>query len=214
MKEVEKFLSNYTKYKKGSFVTKKTLYWAFKIATNSKIKAKNFKAYCDEHLSVKNNFWAIDRNNKKTHVSAGYEVEYQLENKWCSEYKIKEKQTKKKHFEGYVYDIILTDKTNTCFLINENGEKFGFHCLDTDDKSECLEDMKRCFLRKVNIEYYEKIIGAKTFRNIFDIRRVRNLSSKDKKILVMINRWAYEKYSFLGRSLFGQYIDVEDLKEG
>lgn len=73
---------------------------------------------------------------------------------------------------------------------------------------------EKMFLRKVSIEYYEKVVSDKTFRNIFDIRRVRNLNSRDKKILVMINRWAYEKYSFLGRSLFGQYIDVEDLKEG
>lgn len=211
MEKVEKFLSDYTKYTKGSFVTRKTLFNIFKKVTNTKIRAKDFKAYCDEHLSVKNNFRAADGNNKTKKIKMAYEIEVKLDNEWSQEYMIQPKEGKKKHFEGYVYDIILTDKTNTCFLINEDGEKFEFHCIGTDDKFECLEDMKKCFLKKSSIDYYEKVVDDKTFRNIFDVKRIKVLSDKDKKILVMINRWAYEKYSFLGRSLFGQFIDVEEL---
>lgn len=145
MEKIEKFLSDYTKYAKGSFVTKKKLFNIFKKVTNSKIKAKDFKEYCDEHLSVKTSFRAVDKNSETKLIKMAYEIEVKIGNEWSQEYMIQSKESKKKHFEGYVYDIILTDKTNTCFLVNEDGEKFEFHCIETDDKSECLEDMKRCF---------------------------------------------------------------------
>ena len=205
MEEVEKFIKEHTRRCKKRYVTRKTLYGVFKVYINSIIKAKDFKEYCDEHLSVKTNFWATDRNNKKKLIRTAYEVEYELENKWWSEYEIKEKQTRALNVTGYLVNIKFGEKINILTLMNENGEKLGDFCSYRSEKNRVA--INDCFMKKVDLIYYE----SEKFKNIFKMEEVKQLSSIDRNLIRKIKGYYTKKYWIEGRAMFGKIAEVEEL---
>lgn len=203
MKEVEKFIKENTKYQKGSFVTSKTLYFTFKSLTKNKITKKNFKEYCDEHLTVKSDFWGIDRKNKKKKVRSAYEVEFKIENKWRSEYTVKEKRLKRKQVEGFFCNV---HNMNECILVDKNGEVMHFNYYYNNDSRRKIND---CFLKKVSITYYEK----DKYKNISEMKKIdfHKLNLNDRNLVRNMRNFYTRKYSILGRVLFGKVEKIEDL---
>lgn len=206
MEEVEKFLKGNIREVKNHFCSKKLIYQVFKAVTGSHIKAKDFKKYCDQYFTVKENFQALDNNGKKKYVNMAYEVEYKFESKWRSEYMVEEKRLKRKQVEGFFCNVHFFKNINECILIDENGEVMHLNYYYSNDSKRKIND---CFLKKVSITYYEN----NGYKNISEMKKIRfdDLSLNERKIFRKMRDFYTRKYSILGRVLFGMIEKIEDL---
>lgn len=202
--EIDNFLKSETKESKNNFVSKKTLFRAFKSETGSKIKAKEFKEYCDEHLKTKKSFYANDEKNHKKYIREAYEIEILINGKYTSDWQREEKVSSLKKVEGFVANVKNHKATYEIILMSKWGELLGKFWVKKF-KPETKYIRQKLFIgSKIGLEYFKN----ERFLNVSDMfAKSINIHDEDERIASFRIRQFYRNQMGI-LSIFGKYEDM------